>query len=106
MRAASTALAEAGIKDALIEEWEGVSIPQNTEVETMVLTNGQTILIFLVILMSFGCSILILFCEIKYKNLMDYKKANVEKIWMQMQGIVHQLNNMQFVVKNLEIQSK
>ena len=80
LRAASTALAEAGIKDALIEEWEGVSIPQNTEVETMVLTNGQTILIFLVILMSFGCSILILFCEIKYKIIMDYKKANVEKI--------------------------
>ena len=80
LRTASTALAEAGIKDALLQEWEGASIPQNAEVETMVLTNGQTILVFLVILMSFGCSILILFCEIKYKIIMDYKKANVEKI--------------------------
>ena len=80
LRAASTALAEAGIKDALIEEWEGASIPQNAEVETMVLTNGQIILVFLVILFFFGCSILILFCEIKYKIFMDYKKANAEKI--------------------------
>ena len=79
LRAASTALAEAGIKDALIEEWEGASIPQNAEVETMVLTNGQFILVFLVILFFFGCSILILFCEIKYKIFMDYKKANAEK---------------------------
>jgi hypothetical protein len=80
LRAASTALAEAGIKDSLLEEWEGTSIPQNTEVETVVLTSGQIILVFLVILFFFGCSILILFCEIKYKIFMDYKKANAEKL--------------------------
>ena len=68
LRAASTALTEAGIKDVLIKEWEGASIPQNDEVETTVLTNGQVILVFLIILATFGCSILILFCEISYKK--------------------------------------
>ena len=68
LRAASTALTEAGIKDVLIKEWEGASIPQNDEVETTVLTNGQVILVFLIILATFGCSILILFCEINYKK--------------------------------------
>ena len=64
LRAASTACAEAGIKYTLLEEWEGASIPQNPEVETMVLTNGQMILVFLFILFFFGWSILILFFEI------------------------------------------
>ena len=80
LRAASAACAEAGIKYALLEEWEGASIPQNPEVETMVLTNGQMILVFLVILFFFGCSILILFCEINHKIFADYKKARAKKI--------------------------
>ena len=67
LQAAFNSLTEAGIKDALLEEWEGSSIPQNDEVETVVLTNGQMILVFLVILFFFGCSILILFCEISLK---------------------------------------
>ena len=75
LRAASTAMAEAGIKYALLEEWEGKSIPQNDVVETMVLTNGQVILVFVVILFFFGCSMLILFCEINHKMFTDYKKA-------------------------------
>ena len=69
LRAASTTLAEAGIKDALLKEWEGASIQQNAEVETMVLTNGQVILVFSIILSTFGCSILILFCEISHKKI-------------------------------------
>ena len=69
LRAASTTLAEAGIKDALLKEWEGASIQQNAEVETMVLTNGQVILVFSIILSTFGCSILILFCEINHKKM-------------------------------------
>ena len=80
LRAASTALTEAGIKDVLIKEWEGASIPQNDEVETTVLTNGQVILVFLIILATFGCSILIFFCEINYKIVTDLKKARALKI--------------------------
>ena len=80
LRAASTALAEAGIKYALLEEWEGKSIPKNDVVETMVLTNGQVILVFVVILFFFGCSMLILFCEINHKMFTDYKKARAQKI--------------------------
>ena len=67
LQAAFNSLTEAGIKDALLEEWQGSSIPQNDEVETMVLTTGQMILGFLVILFFFGFSILILFCEICHK---------------------------------------
>ena len=72
LQAAANALTEAGIKDALLKEWEGVSIPQNAEVETMVLTTGQVILGFLFILALFGCSILILFFEINHKIFMDF----------------------------------
>ena len=36
LQAAFNSLTEASIKDALLEEWEGSSIPQNDEVETMV----------------------------------------------------------------------
>ena len=64
LQAAFNSLTESGIKDALLAEWEGSSIPQNDEVETMVLTNGQMILVFLFILFFFGWSILILFFEI------------------------------------------
>ena len=80
LQAAANALTEAGITDALLKDWEGVSIPQNAEVETMVLTSGQVILVFLVILATFGCSILILFCEINYKIVIDLKKARALKI--------------------------
>ena len=80
LRASSTALAETGIKYALLKEWEGASIPQNADVETMVLSNGQVILVFLVILSFFGCSMLILFCEINHKLFTDYKKARAQKI--------------------------
>ena len=79
LQAAFNSLTEAGIKDALLEEWEGSSIPQNDEVETMVLTNGQMILVFLVILFFFGCSILILFCEITHKFFADNKKTRAQK---------------------------
>ena len=75
LQAAANSLTEAGIRDALLKEWEGVSIPQNAEVETMVLTTGQVILGFLFILAFFGCSILILFCEINHKIVMDFRKA-------------------------------
>ena len=80
LQAASNALTEAGIKDALLKEWEGASIPQNEEVETMVLTNGQVILSFLFILAIFGCSILILFCEISHKMVTNSKKVRADKI--------------------------
>ena len=79
LQAAFNSLTEAGIKDALLAEWEGSSIPQNDEVETMVLTNGQMILVFLVILFFFGCSILILFGEISYKFFADNKKTRAQK---------------------------
>ena len=79
MQAAFNSLTEAGIKDALLEEWEGSSIPQNDHVETMVLTNGQMTLVFLVILFFFGFSILILFCEITHKCFADNKKTRSQK---------------------------
>ena len=74
LQAAFNALTEAGIKDVLLKEWEGVSIPQNAEVDAMVLTNGQLILVFLIILGTFGCSAIILFCEINHKIVTDRKK--------------------------------
>ena len=80
LQAAANALTEAGIKDALLKEWEGVSIPQNAEVETMVLTSGQVILVFLIILATFGCSLLILLCEINHKIVIDLKIARALKI--------------------------
>jgi hypothetical protein len=80
LQAAANALTEAGIKDALLKEWEGVSIPQNAEVETMVLTSGQVILVFIIILATFGCSMLILLCEINHKIVIDLKIARALKI--------------------------
>ena len=79
LQAASNALTEAGIKDALLKEWEGVSIPQNAEVDAMVLTNGQLILVFLIILATFACSALILFCEINHKIVIDRKKSKASE---------------------------
>ena len=79
MQAAFNSLTEAGIKDALLEKWKGSSIPKNDEDETMVLTTGQMILVFLVILFFFGCSILILFCEISHKFFADNKKTRAQK---------------------------
>ena len=80
LQAAANALTEAGIRDALLKDWEGVSIPQNAKIETMVLTTGQVILGFLFILALFGCSILILFCEINHKIVMDLRTARAVKI--------------------------
>ena len=80
LQAAANALTEAGIRAALLKDWEGVSIPQNAEVETMVLTTGQVILVFLVILATFGCCVLILFCEINYRIVINLKKARALKI--------------------------
>ena len=80
LQAAANALTEAGITDALLKDWEGVSIPQTAEIETMVLTSGQVILVFLVVLATFGCSMLIFFCEINYKIVTDLKKARALKI--------------------------
>ena len=79
LQAASNALTEAGIKDALLKEWEGVSIPQNAEVDAMVLTNGQLILVFLIILGTFGCSAMILFCEINHKFVTDRKNRKASE---------------------------
>lgn len=75
LRATSTALTEAGIKYALLKEWEGASIPQNDVVEIMVLTSGQVILVFLIILAFFGCSILIFFCESYHKKIFWKSRA-------------------------------
>ena len=80
LQAAANALTEAGITAAILKDWEGVSIPQNAEFETMVLTTGQVILVFLAILATFGCSILIFLCEINYKIFIDLKKGRALKI--------------------------
>ena len=71
LQSASTKLIESGIKDTLLNYWVGKSIQQTGGVEVMVLTTGQVILIFLVILATFGCSVLILCCEIGHKRISD-----------------------------------
>ena len=55
-------------KDTLFNYWVGKSIQQTSGAEVMVLTTGQVILIFLVILATFGCSVFILCCEIGHKR--------------------------------------
>ena len=68
LQAAANASKEAGIKNALLKEWEGASILQNAEVQTMVLTNGQVLLVFSMILSTFGCSMLILLCLVNHSS--------------------------------------
>ena len=80
LQAAANTLTEAGITAAILKDWEGLSIPQNAVFETMVLTTGQVILVFLAISATFGCSMLIFLCEINYKIVINLKKGRALKI--------------------------
>ena len=79
LQAASNSLTEAGVQDALLNEWEGKDIAQASGYETMILTPGQVISIFLLIITIFGFSIFILGCEIGIKMILDSKKSKPMK---------------------------
>ena len=79
LQAASNSLIEAGVTDALLTEWEGKDIAQASGIETMILTPGQVISIFLLIITIFGFSIFILGCEIGIKMILDSKKSKPMK---------------------------
>ena len=73
-------MTEAGIRDILLKAWEGTGIPQAGAVEVMVLTAGQVILVFFIVLGTFSCAILAFCCEIGHKTVQDFKKERAEKL--------------------------
>ena len=58
----------------LIKAWEGKEIPQIGAVEVMILTVGQVILIFMVILAFSSCSMVVFCGELVHKQLKDMKQ--------------------------------
>ena len=85
----SSALVEAGTSDYLIKAWEGKGIPQGSLVEVMILTPGQVILIFIVIIFTFSISICVFCFEVGHQKLKDrqeelndpyYYKAENDKV--------------------------
>ena len=79
LQTASNSLTEAGARDYLLKQWEGTGIPQAGAVEVMVLTAGQVILVFFIVLGTFSMAWVAFFCELCHKTIKDFKKARAEK---------------------------
>lgn len=73
LQRACSLLQEAGTMDYLLKAWEGKEIPQIGAVEVMVLTAGQVILIFFVVMAFFSCSMIVFCGEIIRKKVYDMK---------------------------------
>ena len=79
LQTASNSLTEAGARDYLLKQWEGTGIPQAGAVEVMVLTAGQVILVFFIVLGTFSMAWVAFFCELCHKTIKDFKKARAER---------------------------
>ena len=79
LQTASNSLTEAGARDYLLKQWEGTGIPQAGAVEVMVLTAGQVILVFFIVLGTFSMAWVAFFCELCHKTIKDFKMARAEK---------------------------
>ena len=66
-------LIESGTVSFLLKLWEGKGIPINPPLDAMVLTPGQVFLIFFIVLLTFGCAGVVLFCEVGWKELTSGK---------------------------------
>ena len=75
LQSASNTLTENGIQDAIIKDWEGTALPQFGNLEIMILSPGQTILSFMLIVATGVCTISILCCEICH-NILVTKLEN------------------------------
>jgi len=71
LQKASNTLLEAGTMDYLVKVWEGLDIPDLGAVEIMVLTAGQVVLIFFIIIAWFGMAICVFGCELVHKRVKD-----------------------------------
>ena len=99
LQKASNALLEAGTMDHLVKLWEGMfvhysclrqnvlkpvtkwifkghDIPNIGEVETTILTPGQVILSFLIMIGVIGASVLVFLCELAYKRFKNMQTMN------------------------------
>ena len=75
---------EAGMMDYIGSKWKGQEIPQSQESDLMILSGGQTLLIFLIMVAAFGLSFLIFIFEIinsKLKTVkIRYSRKKVKKM--------------------------
>ena len=55
---------EAGMMDYIGSKWKGQEIPQSQESDLMILSGGQTLLIFLIMVAAFGLSFVIFILEL------------------------------------------
>lgn len=72
LQLATTKLQEAGTMDYLITKWEGKEIASAGQVETMILSPGQVVLVFFIVAATFsisGCIFLAELCHKKVKIL-------------------------------------
>lgn len=74
LQRACSLLQEAGTMDYLLKAWEGKEIPQIGAVEVMVLTAGQVILIFFVVMAFFSCSMVVFCGELIRKKVQEMKE--------------------------------
>lgn len=77
LQSASNTLTQTGVADVLLKHWEGSSIAQTGQVDLSVLSPGQVVFIFVVMLITIGFSILVLCCEIGSKSISDFKKIKM-----------------------------
>ena len=86
LQKASNILTETGANDYLIKAWEGKDIPQLGAVEVMVLTVGQTILVFMITIACFSAVGMVFCCELVHKSVKDFKEQKVTIVDQQKQG--------------------
>ena len=76
---------EGGTAGYLLKKWEGKGIPKNPSSEALVLSAGQVLLVFIVILFTFCFAGIVLFCEVCHKYFKSVKQERlydfIEKTW-------------------------
>ena len=69
---------ETGTAEYLLKKWEGKGIPVNDVSAVTVLSAGQVLLVFVIIIFTFGLAGLVLCLEVSHK----YFKDILEKSWI------------------------
>ena len=65
---------ESGMMDYIGTKWKGQEIPQSQDSDLMILSGGQTLLIFLIMVSAFGLSFIIFIGELINSKLENVKK--------------------------------
>ena len=65
---------ESGMMDYIGTKWKGQEIPQSQDSDLMILSGGQTLLIFLIMVSAFGLSFIIFIAELINSKLENVKK--------------------------------